>query len=119
MLVFAASAGASRPVALRAPSREAPAENIPSLINAPVFKQRFQEEATSILTQGVNGDVWKLHLHLCAKVCLIGSKVSPLFAKVAKFLLLNVIFHKTSLVFYTLIFYEFRRALIIEIVSRS
>ena len=53
MLAFAASAGASRPVALRAPSREAPAENIPSLINAPVFKQRFPEEATSILTQGV------------------------------------------------------------------
>jgi hypothetical protein len=44
--------GASRPVALQAPSREAPGENIPSLINAPVFKQRFPEEATSILTQG-------------------------------------------------------------------
>ena len=52
MLAFVASPGASRPVALQAPSREAPGENIPSLINAPVFKQRFPEEATSILTQG-------------------------------------------------------------------
>ena len=32
--------------------REAPGENIPSRINAPVSKQRFPEEATSILTQG-------------------------------------------------------------------
>ena len=52
MLAFAASAGASREGARRATGREAPAENILSLINAPVFKQRKKEEATSILTQG-------------------------------------------------------------------
>jgi len=52
MANLAAPAGVSRPVALRAPSRETPAGNPPPLHYAPLVKQRFQEEATSILTQG-------------------------------------------------------------------